>query len=268
MPRKSGPANHFLAAPRSAHNLNLRGSMPGQWTSLGIETVALDTRNEIPMQRFANDDTQRGGARSGANYRRSGLSNRADGAQILTTRVGLRIPGALTFERWQDTGSQISRLVDSSAWCLGDWLVYGQKEFSDRYLRAIEVCGLDYQTLRNYAWVARKFDLDRRRETLSFQHHVEVSSLPPHEQDRWLDLADEFNWSRNELRRNIRAHRQPDEKGAARPSGSLPKLTVPAERLLQWRRAADLSGEKFEQWVLRALDEAATASLHESGPAS
>ncbi|MFE9025053.1 LmbU family transcriptional regulator [Streptomyces iakyrus] len=179
---------------------------------------------------------------------------------VLTTRVGLRIPAALTFERWQHAGSQISRIVDSSSWCLGDWLVYGQEEFSDRYLRAIEACGLDYQTLRNYAWVARKFELSRRRETLSFQHHAEVSSLPPCEQDKWLDLADEFNWSRNELRRNIRSHRQSGGKGEP-PKDYLPKLSAPAERVQRWRKAAELSGDKFEQWVLRALDEAALASL-------
>ncbi|MER7187819.1 LmbU family transcriptional regulator [Streptomyces hyaluromycini] len=199
-------------------------------------------------------------SRTGAPLRRP----KADGTQrrdILTTRVGLKIPAALTFERWQHVGSQISRIVDSSSWCLGDWLVYGQQEFSDRYLRAIEACGLDYQTLRNYAWVARKFELHRRRETLSFQHHAEVSSLPPCEQDKWLDLAEEFNWSRNELRRNIRAHRQRDSTGG--PSEDyLPKLAVPAERVQQWRRAAEVSGDKFEQWVLQALDQAALASLH------
>jgi hypothetical protein len=206
------------------------------------------------------DRAQRNRPRTSAPLRRNRTDGERQGKDILTTRVGLRIPEALTFERWQNVGSQISRIVDSSSWCLGDWLVYGQEEFSDRYLRAIEACGLDYQTLRNYAWVARKFELSRRRETLSFQHHAEVSSLPPCEQDKWLDLADEFNWSRNELRRNIRSHRQRDGKSEP-PEDCLPKLSAPAERVQRWRKAAELSGDKFEQWVLRALDEAALASL-------
>ncbi|MET9826858.1 MULTISPECIES: LmbU family transcriptional regulator [Streptomyces] len=206
------------------------------------------------------DRAQLGRSRTSAPLRRDGTGTGRNGKDILTTRVGLRIPAALTFERWQHAGSQISRIVDSSSWCLGDWLVYGQEEFTDRYLRAIEACGLDYQTLRNYAWVARKFELSRRRETLSFQHHAEVSSLPPCEQDKWLDLADEFNWSRNELRRNIRSHRQRGGKEEP-PKDSLPKFSVPAERVQRWRKAAELSGDKFEQWVLRALDEAALAKL-------
>ena len=41
---------------------------------------------------------------------------------------------------------------------------------------------LDYQTLRNYAWVARRFAMSRRRDTLSFGHHAEVPALPEPEQ--------------------------------------------------------------------------------------
>jgi hypothetical protein len=107
--------------------------------------------------------------------------------KILTTRLGLLFPSLLTFSAWQQAGQQIHRLHDSSAWCLGDWLVYGQREYVSRYRTAIEAAGLDYQTLRNYAWVARSFDLGRRREKLSFQHHAEVASLSREEQDRaWM----------------------------------------------------------------------------------
>ncbi|MFY1623840.1 LmbU family transcriptional regulator [Micromonospora sp. WMMD735] len=221
------------------------------------------TTNRSTPQRTAGHHPRRRHPRNGLARGSEGIDRCPDTTDkdILTTRVGLRIPAALTFERWQHAGSQISRIVDSSAWCLGDWLVYGQREYSDRYLRAIEESRLDYQTLRNYAWVARKFPIERRRETLSFQHHAEVGSLPPEEQDRWLDLADEFGWSRNELRRNIRTHRQQDAKGGTLME-PLPKLSVTAERVQRWRQAAELSADNFEHWMLRALDDAAAADLH------
>ena len=98
-------------------------------------------------------------------------------------------------------------IADSSAWCLGDWVVFGASRYSDRYLRAIEQAGLEYQTLRNYAWVARRFESSRRREALSFQHHAEVASLPEPEQDLWLQRADAAQWSKTELRRRISAER-------------------------------------------------------------
>lgn len=52
--------------------------------------------------------------------------------RIFTTRVGLKIPTSLTYDRWEKAGQHIFQVADSSAWCLGDWLVYGQ----DRYQTA------------------------------------------------------------------------------------------------------------------------------------
>ena len=70
-----------------------------------------------------------------------------------------------------------------AAWCLGDWLVFGEQAYAGRYRQAIERTSLDYQTLGNYAWVAKRFSLSRRRDELSFGHHSEVAALPEPEQD-------------------------------------------------------------------------------------
>lgn len=78
------------------------------------------------------------------------------------TRVGLQIPAAVSYDTWESAGRRISAVANSSAWCLGDWLVYGQWRYTDRYRRAVDAVGLDYQTLRNYAWVARRFEVSRR----------------------------------------------------------------------------------------------------------
>jgi hypothetical protein len=83
--------------------------------------------------------------------------------QVLANRVGLRFSEKLTFEGWERAGKQISRVVDSSAWWLGDWVVIGQAHFADRYKLAMDAVGLDYQTIRNYVWVARRFGMSRRR---------------------------------------------------------------------------------------------------------
>src|SRR5689334_8793517 len=82
----------------------------------------------------------------------------SDRERILATRVGLHCPELLPYKDWESAGQQIARIVASSAWCLGDWVVYGQSRYKDRYQRAIEAANLDYQTIRNYAWVARAFE--------------------------------------------------------------------------------------------------------------
>jgi hypothetical protein len=74
-------------------------------------------------------------------------------------------------------GAKIGTYSNATAWWLGDWLLYGKMKYGRRYKAAIEVTGLDYQTLRNYAVVARRFDPARRRSELSFQHHAEVCAM-------------------------------------------------------------------------------------------
>ncbi|MFD9426223.1 MULTISPECIES: hypothetical protein [unclassified Streptomyces] len=67
--------------------------------------------------------------------------------------------------------------MNSSAWWLADWLIHGEATYGwRRYKEAVERTGLDYQTLRHYAWVARRFEHDRRRDSLSFAHHAAVQS--------------------------------------------------------------------------------------------
>ncbi|NUT48437.1 MAG: LmbU family transcriptional regulator [Saccharothrix sp.] len=179
----------------------------------------------------------------------------------MTTPIGLSFPGATTFDTWERAGHQIARIANSSAWYLGDWLVYGQDKYTDRYRRAVDAAGLDYQTLRNYAWVARSFEYSRRREALSFQHHAEVASLPPQDQDRWLDLAERHAWSRNRLRREIRdsrAGRESVERAV------LPQMSVALVNVARWRRAAAEAKTEFEEWIVASLDQAADRVLSES----
>lgn len=180
--------------------------------------------------------------------------------QVLISRLGLRIPPGLTYNGWERAGVQLSRILDSSAWCLGDWLVCGQENYADRYVRAIEAAGLDYQTLRNYAWVARRFQLERRRELLSFQHHAEVASLDVGEQDQWLDRAEEGRWSRNELRRQLRGARL-DKKAAADSTSLIPRVAVARERVERWRAAAQQADDRLENWMVLILDRAAEDML-------
>lgn len=180
--------------------------------------------------------------------------------EVLTTRVGLHFPPRFTFERWVGTGPKLARAADTLAWCLGDWLVYGQANYEGRYAEAVESVGLDYQTLRNYAWVARKFAIARRREGLSFQHHAEVASLSPAEQDVWLGRAEEHGWSKSHLRRQLRQSRSADlsHRGAR---SRLPQLRVEADRLNSWRVAAGRTGADLASWIVVTLDREAGRAL-------
>jgi hypothetical protein len=181
--------------------------------------------------------------------------------RILVSRVGLKIPPDTSFEDWELAGKRLFGIADSAAWCLGDWLVYGEEKYQDRYRRAIAAANLDYQTLRNYAWVARKFSTDRRRPGLSFQHHAEVASLPADQQDELLDQAEKWKWSRNQLRRQVRHPRADAEKSKHEMQLSIPRVIVEREKIDRWLRAAARSSIELEVWIVSTLDRAASEEL-------
>jgi hypothetical protein len=180
--------------------------------------------------------------------------------RVRVTGVGLQIPMDLSFEAWERTGRQLSGILDSSAWWLGDWLVFGKKYYPDRYQRAIQAVGLRYQTLRNYAWVARRFDLDHRRLKLTFQHHAEVASLPVEERERLLDQAEVGDWTTKQLRHAMREALSRNSQGRDLVAVSS-RIAVPHTKLVKWRAAANSMGVEFDRWMWSMLDRAADEIL-------
>ena len=188
---------------------------------------------------------------------------RPTGEQPMLARNGLQLPQRLPFERWLHIGTQLSALSTSAAWCLGDWLVFGEQAYAGRYRQAIERTSLDYQTLRNYAWVAKRFSLARRRDKLSFGHHCEVAALPEPEQDFWLRKAEEHHWPVKQLRREVRAslaersagnHEQATE-GEGQHAWVLLKLQIRLSpgQLEAWQVAADKASLSVQDWAAQAL---------------
>jgi hypothetical protein len=176
----------------------------------------------------------------------------------------LLLPDGMSFESWRELGSQVAVIANCSAWWLGDWLVYGEQAYGARYEQAIADTALSYQTLRNYAWVVRKFPVSRRRDTLSFGHHVEVAALPDDDQDVWLARAEQLSWSCNRLRRALQAaklaSRRACEDEASAQTRAV-KIDVPTERHDRWRSAAEQRNCSVADWIIATLDRAASDDL-------
>ena len=176
---------------------------------------------------------------------------------------GLRFLSQLSFSRWKKIGEQLSTLANASAWWLGDWLVYGETRYPERYKQAVRETTLDYQTLRNYAWISRKIDRSRRRGTLSFQHHAEVASLPEDEQEEWLDRAEKFGWSRNLLRQYLRVHRETSAgaRESRKAADVVIQVNVPSGEQERWQEAARKMDRPLDEWMILMLSRVADALL-------
>ena len=185
------------------------------------------------------------------------------------TKSGLQLPRLISFNKWVEVGRYLSAIASSATWCLGDWLVYGEATFNGRYRDAIELTSLDYQTLRNYAWVARRFPMSRRRDMLSFGHHSEVAALPEPEQDFWLRKAEDHQWPVKRLRRELkeslreRSTEIDEELGESQSKDgtvvAVTKITVMisvpilAEHLESCRAVANGLGLDVETWAGQIL---------------
>lgn len=145
-------------------------------------------------------------------------------AAVDISPVALTIPEGISLDVWADIGQQLGRAEHALGWWWGDWLVYGERAFpgngegAPSYQDAIAASGLDYGTLRIQKHIAGRFDVLRRRNTLSWSHHYEVASLPVDEQEYWLDQADFGRWNVKVLRDRIKGARRLPEPREAEPA--------------------------------------------------
>jgi hypothetical protein len=129
---------------------------------------------------------------------------------IRQTPVGLELAKDLTFGEWRAIAASFGTALQSAAWCIGDWLVYGERRWGRQLLlegedfdpampsripshvfdEAVAATGLDRQTLSNYANVCRKIPMADRRVHVSFGHHRVLAPLPPAKRLAWLSLLD------------------------------------------------------------------------------
>ena len=126
----------------------------------------------------------------------------------------------LALSEWAAQGRRLGVIGRGAGWWIGDWLRYGNEAFGERYVRAARITGYGVQTLMNMVYVASRFELERRRERLSWSHHAEVAALEPGDQDRWLARAEAERLSvrclREEMRQEQRALTSESKRSAPR----------------------------------------------------
>ena len=72
------------------------------------------------------------------------------------TPTGIEFHEDLSFEEWDDLGQKLAPVGKSIGFIIGDWINYGEKRWGDKYEEALPAPGMAYQTLANYAYVARR----------------------------------------------------------------------------------------------------------------
>jgi N6-adenosine-specific RNA methylase IME4 len=119
------------------------------------------------------------------------------------SKTGLVFDENLTYDEWELIGKQLQNIHKSIGFWIGDWWNFGEKKWREQAAQAIEF-GIDYQTFRNYCYVANNVVLSRRRDNISFSGHAEVAPLEPKKQDEILDKAEQNNLSSRDIRELVK----------------------------------------------------------------
>src|SRR3954464_8211334 len=107
-------------------------------------------------------------------------------SSFVLTGTGLVPIGTPSFEEWEEVGHFLKKATNACALWLGDWINYGEAKFGEKYQEAIRQIGLDYGTLRNAAYTARRVALSDRSDRLGYKHHELVAPLPRGQQKELL----------------------------------------------------------------------------------
>lgn len=114
--------------------------------------------------------------------------------------TSLEIPQTTTMDEWMKIGSALKRFYSANKWWVGDWLNFGESKYGETYAQAMEETGMQYDTLKNYKWVAHSVPNVIRNDNLSFSHHYMIARFDPKEQKALLEIADQEKMTRDQFK--------------------------------------------------------------------
>ena len=117
--------------------------------------------------------------------------------------TGLVITGPVSYRDWAALGPAISSARRVMTWALGDWMLYGESAWGEKYTQALDQTGYSMGALVTIASVCSRIPPAQRKAALSFEHHRTVAYLPVDERPKWLAKAEDSGWTREELRERI-----------------------------------------------------------------
>ena len=128
--------------------------------------------------------------------------------RVRPAATGLELAPDLTEQEWADLCRTVGQAGRAVMWWVGDLAMAGADRWGRKYNDIEEFLGMSNDTIRDAVWVARTFDLSRRRDKLPWSHHRDVASLGPFEADTLLINAEDDGWNRKKLRSAIREQRR------------------------------------------------------------
>lgn len=126
---------------------------------------------------------------------------------FLFSPSGLVMEGNPTFNQWQNCGEFIKKCHKATHFWIGDWLNFGEQKYGEMYAQALSETNYSYDTLVLDKYVSKNVPFLRRRSNLTFEHHKEVASLSPSDQEKLLAEAEKEKMDRNTFRNYVKHYK-------------------------------------------------------------
>ena len=96
---------------------------------------------------------------------------------VTWSQSGITLDPDTTYDEWQEIGKRLMFLEKNIQFALGDWLNYGEHKWGDKYAQAVQELPYSHGSLRDMAWVSKRFDLSERSDKLTWSHYRTVAAL-------------------------------------------------------------------------------------------
>jgi hypothetical protein len=123
------------------------------------------------------------------------------------TKTGLESNRVPSLGEWLEAGRRIKLAHKCSLWWLGDWLLSGEAagiDWASQGGELFDEAEFDLDTLRRARQIAQLFPPSRRRLSLSWSHHRDVSHLEGPDAESLLSSAEVNGWNRAKLRKAVK----------------------------------------------------------------
>ena len=117
------------------------------------------------------------------------------------THAGLILPPDITPDRYEAIGTLLYAWGEGWRWAVGDWLIQGHGIFGDAFYQYSEVLNLSVRMRQYLMQVAERIPPGPRRRVpeLHWSHHRAVCMLEAEECDKFLQLAIDNGWTKQQL---------------------------------------------------------------------
>jgi|Laugrefbdmm110sn_1035136.scaffolds.fasta_scaffold24915_2 hypothetical protein len=157
-------------------------------------------------------------------------------------KLGLNLDESTTAEEWAEIGKQLLVGNKMLNWCIGDWLVFGERK---NFATLSSELGFDEGYLRNLKWIAKEFPMSSRRDNISHKHYQILAPLDKDSRKEWLEKIQKESLSTRDLTMRVRSAYSDVERDDSAPVRTLTsKVRTLVSQLLEASEKWDESQKK------------------------